>query len=593
MSSTSYGGMLSSYERTSTDAGSALGLEGLGPRPVQIQAMSHSTTVNVGNMAVPKLSSSSTASSKTAGGIPSLLHSEDQAKESEYPYDIPSASNGQPMELRHAASMPIKAGDGPDAIHSNKGSGLRAALANKFTGKKIKDFRLSVSVSSKRQQHQLESLMSQSNGAEDGGGMSSVPMVRGMPVGHPMSFQHVEHLSPTQVAPKMALINSMDHSAKQAPGRAKLSSSSISRRSLAGDGNNSNGSLQRQQSPQLKPQLSQQPQEQQQEQQPAYQIHSKSPQPLPEKRLNFRSLKPAALMTKASKLSLPGISSISNGISTSISGGTNKQNVPSVPTIRGKPISGPSNFQHVEHLSPEEHSTQQFHLLNHRQQQQEILSMIAQSPTGVSKARSNTRGPDANKPEKIMFRGLPLSRPLTFEHVEHVSPREYKAHMETKELVEVDSAATGVSAYAPRLSDEPAGRLSDDDDDINMAAESGGHRRENSASASLHSRHSDQRARPRLVALQHTSQNPATAMAANLSNTLNVGGVRRPTNELTLDEAAEDAVANAQIISANTPGSNIKGKFVVKTVAVEKLLWIVAKGPSARCLCICTYGILQ
>ncbi|KAJ2848599.1 hypothetical protein GGI22_005700, partial [Coemansia erecta] len=374
-----------------------------------------------------------------------------------------------------------------------------------------------------------------------------------------MSFQHVEHLSPTQVAPKMNLINSMDSSAKQAPGRAKLSSSG-SRRSLASDSNNSNASLQRQQSPQLKPQLPQEhQQEQQQEQQPAYQVHSKSPQPLSEKRLNFRSLKPAALMTKASKLSLPGISSISNGISTSISGGTSKQNVPSVssvPTIRGKPISGPSNFQHVEHLSPEEHSTQQFHLLNHRQQQQEIMSMIAQSPTGTGKVRSNTRGPEAKKPEKIMFRGLPLSRPLTFEHVEHVSPREYKAHMETKELVEVDSAVTGVSAGAPRLSDEPAGRLSDDD--INMAAESGIHRRENSASTSLNSRHSDHRARPRLMALQHTSQNPATAMAASLSNTLNVGGVRRPTNELTLDEAAEDAVANAQIISANTPGSNSK-----------------------------------
>ncbi|KAJ2550858.1 hypothetical protein EV175_003909 [Coemansia sp. RSA 1933] len=569
MSSTSYGGILSSYERTSTDTGSALGLEGLGPRPVQIQAMSHSsnTAASVDNVAIPKLSSSSTTSSKTAGGIPSLLHSGEQAKENEYPYDIPSASNGQPMELRHTASMPVKASEGSDTIHSNKGSGLRAVLANKFTGKKIRDFRMSVSVSSKRQQHQLESLMSQSSAAEDGGGMSSVPTVRGMPVGHPMSFQHVEHLSPTQVAPKMALINSMDITpSKQAPGRPKLSNSST--KSLGSDSNNSNGSSQRQQSsPQLGSQQShEQLHSQEQQDLPAYQLHAKSPQPQSERRLNFRNLKPTALMTKASKLSLPGISSISNsisnGISTSISGSASKQNVSSVPTIRGKPISGPSNFQHVEHLSPEEHSTQQFHLLNHRQQQQEILSMISQSPTAASKVRSNTRGPE-NKPEKIMFRGLPLSRPLTFEHVEHVSPREYKAHMETKELVEMDSTAAGMSPDAPpRLSDEPVGRFSDDD--INMSAETASHHhhdRENSGSISLNEQQenqNDQRARPRLMALQHTSQNPATAMAANLSNTLNVGAVRRPTKELVLDEAAEDAVANAQIISANTPGANGK-----------------------------------
>ncbi|KAJ1764408.1 hypothetical protein LPJ74_006650, partial [Coemansia sp. RSA 1843] len=238
MSSTAYGEMLGSYGRGSTDTGSAARLEGVGSRPVQIQAMMHSATVSVDNVAVPKLSSSSTASSKTAGGIPSLLHSGDQAKESEYPYDIPSASNGQPMELRHAASMSVKTSEGNDTIHSNKGSGLRAALANKFNGKKIKDFRLSVSVNSKRQQHQLESLMSQSKAAEDGEGASSVPTVRGMPVGHPMSFQHVEHLSPTQVAPKMALINNMDPPSRQASGRPKLSNSSS--RSLGSDGSNSN-----------------------------------------------------------------------------------------------------------------------------------------------------------------------------------------------------------------------------------------------------------------------------------------------------------------------------------------------------------------
>ncbi|KAJ2682011.1 hypothetical protein GGH99_004927 [Coemansia sp. RSA 1285] len=542
MNSTSYGARLSSYERASTDAGSMAELDGMGSRRVQIQAIPHSNALSSDNSAVPKLSSSSSISSRTAGGIPSLQHSEDQARGGEYnPYDIPSADNGQPMELRHAASMPTRSSDSYDTISSNKSSGLRAALANRFTGKKIKDFRLSVSVSSKRQQHQLESLMSQTKSAEEGGSAPMVPTVRGMPVGHPMSFQHVEHLSPTQLAPKMALINSLDSSVKQVSSRPKLSNSS--NRSLASDvsinsnNNNSNGNITNEPS---------------ESQPPSYQLHVQPPQPPSERRLNFRNLKPASLMTKASKLSLPGIGGTSSD--------AGKQNVSNVPSIRGKPISGPSNFQHVEHLSPEEHSMQQFHLLNHRQQQQEIMTMLAQSPVGAGKPRSNTRVQDS-KPDKIMYRGLPLSRPLTFEHVEHVSPREYKAHIETKALQEEDEESVAdMVSNTPRLSDEAVGRLPDDN--INVSMESTALHRANSAGANARAQSSVQQARPRLMALQHTSQNPEAAMAANLSITLNAGGVRKPAAEQTTDDDASDAVTSAQILSAKSPSGNSKARVL-------------------------------
>ncbi|KAJ2506342.1 hypothetical protein H4217_009041 [Coemansia sp. RSA 1939] len=160
-----------------------------------------------------------------------------------------------------------------------------------------------------------------------------------------------------------------------------------------------------------------------------------------------------------------------------------------------------------------------------------------------------------------MYRGLPLSRPLTFEHVEHVSPREYKAHIETKTLQEEDEESVAdMVSNTPRLSDEAVGRLPDND--INVSMESTALHRANSASANARVQSSAQQARPRLMALQHTSQNPEAAMAANLSITLNAGGVRKPAAEQTTDDDASDAVTSAQILSAKSPSGNSKARML-------------------------------
>ncbi|KAI9502805.1 hypothetical protein GGI25_002584 [Coemansia spiralis] len=505
MSSSSYGATLKPYEHSGTDAAR----ESMDVRCVQIQAMSHSTSLQPERAAISKLSSSSSASSRTAAVTADAI-SNGHGKSSEFPYGLPSAGNGQPMELRHAASMPMRGGE----TYNNdmrKTMGLRAALANKFTGKKIKDFRLSVSVSSKRQQHQLESLLSLSKAAEEGGNMSSGPTVRGMPVGHPMSFKHVEHLSPTQVGPKMALFNSQPLP-KTSMAKPRGSTSSLNLGSNSGNSISSGGGS------------------------------SIQPASQPEKRSHFRSLKPASLLTKSSKLSLPGTSNSDS----------NKQAERRVPTIRGRPIGAPSNFQHVEHLSPAEHGMQQFHLLNHRQQQQDILSVLAQSPTGVTKTRPNMRIPESQT-EKITYRGLPLSRPLTFEHVEHVSPREYKTRLETKVLEETVAAATAaVDTLLPAQNATHTAESSDDS----------GRQHARSMDEAASSVHEDAgKPTPRLMALQHTSQNPETAMKASISSTLNASRTRRPDHEKGLEKRADQGDGRQHMLAIKTQGNSGKGKF--------------------------------
>ncbi|KAJ2709718.1 hypothetical protein H4R19_004108, partial [Coemansia spiralis] len=223
-------------------------------RRVQIQAIPHSTITADALLTQGRAAPSRAADANISDGNGG--DSGDDAAGSGLPYGLPSAANGLPMgqQPAGAASADIDAGrsdGGAPAAEGRKSGGLRAVLASKFAAKKKpKDLRSAVAASSQRQQHQLESLMSQSGAA--GRDSSSGPMVGGRPVGHPMSFQHVEHLSPTDIAPKMPLINGRLYKPAEPP--------------------------------------------------------AKTPAPT-ERRLKFRSFKPAALLTKPSKASTTSSSS--------------------------------------------------------------------------------------------------------------------------------------------------------------------------------------------------------------------------------------------------------------------------------------------
>ncbi|KAJ2007132.1 hypothetical protein H4R26_000951 [Coemansia thaxteri] len=334
------------------------------PRRVQIQAIPHSTM------------SSDTLASKTTAAT--TLPSEMLA------YGLPSADNGIPPHYQqpqhhHQQQHEADSGDG------RKGTGLRAALASKFTPKKKTKEISRLSVNTERQQHQLESLLSLS---KVGDGKEAVgPTVRGQPVGHPMSFQHVEHLSPTLIAPKLALINSSQ----------LYKSSTVQPKSSAGV----------------------------------------------EKKSHFLGFKPSSLLTKPSKQSLNA-------------GGSSAPVTESVRTVRGKPIGAPSEFKHVDHLSPDEFSTQQYQMLNHRQQQHEIVSVLTQpGGGGAAGERPKTRaatGPSSGSLPKITYRGLPLSGPVTFEHVEHISPKDYHAQLLSAKLAGVaPGSGPGATNELPAL----------------------------------------------------------------------------------------------------------------------------------------------
>ncbi|KAJ2737183.1 hypothetical protein IW152_000204 [Coemansia sp. BCRC 34962] len=352
----SRGGSFSSqYEHG--DAPSAMA-----PRRVQIQAIPHSTTMSSDTL-VPK---------------PRVSVTTDEPSEFSS-CELPSADNGQPQR-------------DSDSNENRKSTGLRAALASKFTPKKKSKDMSRLSVNTKRQQHQLESLISLSRASDDNEALG--PTVRGQPVGHPMSFQHVEHLSPTLIKPKLALINSPD---------LYKSSTTQPKSSLA---------------------------------------------EAVEKKSHFRSLKPASLLTKSSKQSLNGSDSASGADST-------------VRMVGGRPIGAPTGFKHVDHLSPDEYSTQQYQLLNHRQQQQEIVSVLSQASVGSgsgsgsggsngSSERPKTRGmagPNSSLP-KITYRGLPVSGPITFEHVEHISPKDYHVQLLSSKLAGVAPSAPAASNSA-------------------------------------------------------------------------------------------------------------------------------------------------
>ncbi|KAJ2481754.1 hypothetical protein IWW56_001563 [Coemansia sp. RSA 2131] len=360
--------------------------------------------------------------------------SDDSESRTGLPYGLPSAGNGVPL------GQGARDGDADAAAHEGrKVSGLRAALVSKFAAKKKpKELSMSGVVNSKRHQQQLESLMSQSvtSLGESGGG----PTVGGQTVGHPMSFQHVEHLSPTQVAPKMPLINGTQQAQATTPPSQSLD-------------------------------------------EPA------APKPVaPERRLNFRNFKPTSLLTRPSKLSIG-----SSGSSDSGHVGV---------TLRGKPIGAPQGFQHVDHISSEEYGMQQFHLLNHRQQQSEIVSVLRQNSLntqGGSDAPSRGRTASlAARHEKLTFHGLPVSGPVSFEHVEHVSADEYKQHLEeTVRKATVAAAAANVDTLLPPK--QEADSASDSGADADSGVEP-----MPSARPSVE--------RLKIPALQHTSQTARPSM---------------------------------------------------------------------------------
>ncbi|KAJ2842108.1 hypothetical protein J3B02_005677, partial [Coemansia erecta] len=288
-------------------------------------------------------------------------------------YDIPSADNGGSMGLRSSASMPLRSGGSSDG---RKGSGIRAVLANKFATKK-KDLLTSPSLSSKRQQLQLESLIMQSKSTDNLG--SGAPTVRGQPVGHPMAFQHVEHLSPTVVGPKMSLINSPDlYKSYTQPAK------------------------------------------------------NASPQQQPsERKSTLRSLNPASLLSKTSKSQLQASSSKTDPSKT-------------VVTVRGKPIGAPTEFQHVEHLNADD-IMKNYQVHNQRQQQAAIMSVLYK-PSSTGPERSKKLQTAAERKQHTTYRGLPLSGPVTFEHVEHISVKDYKTHIANSKTPEPqDMAPLGAS----------------------------------------------------------------------------------------------------------------------------------------------------
>ncbi|KAJ1941618.1 hypothetical protein GGF37_003470, partial [Kickxella alabastrina] len=244
------------------------------------------------------------------------------------------------------------------------------------------------SVSTKRQQQQLESLMTQIGSTDNLG--TEIPMLNGQRVGHPISFHHVEHLSPTVVGPKMALINSPDlYKSYTQPNKGSTF--------------------------------------------PAAPTERKSP---------FRSFKSASSLMKLTKSTPQAANVISEPMK-------------SVVTFRGKPIGAPAEFQHVEHLSATDLGVKHYQILNHRQQKADIISVLA-NPAAVVSERDNLPKTAAEKAQKTTYRGLPLSGPVTFEHVEHISVKDYKTHVANSNQSVPASDQALVPALKPRISSSEA-----------------------------------------------------------------------------------------------------------------------------------------
>ncbi|KAJ1817247.1 hypothetical protein LPJ56_004110, partial [Coemansia sp. RSA 2599] len=376
-------------------------------RRVQIPQIPHSTTVSSDTLVQQHQQHQQQQqgqSGSAAGGRQNAaaLNGLESGSATELPpaYEIPSASNGGSMGLRASASMPLRSSEPSEG---RKSTGIRAALVNKFSTKK-KELQASPSLSSKRQQLQLESLIMQSKSTDDFG--SGAPTVRGHPVGHPMAFQHVEHLSPTVVGPKMSLINSPDlyksytQPAKSTPPQQQLS----------------------------------------------------------ERKSTFRSLNPAALLSKTTKSQ-----------SQASSGKTDPSKT--VVTVRGKPIGAPTEFQHVEHLSAAD-IMKNYQVHNQRQQQAEIMSVLYK-PSSAGAERAKMFQTASERTQKTTYRGLPLSGPVTFEHVEHISVKDYKMHIANSKTLEPQNVAPMGVSESRGSSSGVASTLSAAEDSEQAASASG------------------------------------------------------------------------------------------------------------------------
>ncbi|KAJ2784398.1 hypothetical protein GGI15_002264 [Coemansia interrupta] len=396
-------------------------------RRVQIPQIQHSTTMSSDTLVQQQHQRAHSGSTSSNNRLNPIMHSSfETGSTTELPpaYEIPSADNGGAMELRQSASMPLRTSESNEG---RKSSGIRAALANKFSAKK-KDVQSSPShsLSSKRQQLQLESLLMQSS-TDDLAGSDGRPTVRGQAVGHPMAFHHVEHLSPTVIGPKMSLINSPDlYRSYTQPAK------STAPQQLSSD--------------------------------------RKSP---------FRSLNPVSLLAKsASKALPPAPSGASDPMKT-------------VVTVRGKPIGAPTEFQHVEHLSASD-IMKNYQLLNQRQQQAEIMSVLSQPSNAVGSERSKKSQTMADRTPKTTYRGLPLSGPVTFEHVEHISVKDYKMHVANSHTLE-PNGTTGMSTVNSNASSTEATAV----DSFSEGEQQGTQAHQNTQPK--------QQSGPRLTALQHTS----------------------------------------------------------------------------------------
>ncbi|KAJ2723886.1 hypothetical protein GGI07_002349 [Coemansia sp. Benny D115] len=378
MSTYSYSSSAAASSHVHDDSDSVL-MPTISKRRVQIPQIPHSNAVSSDTL-VGRAQPGNTGGPAGPSRLNPISHSSfDLDSTSELPpsYEIPSASNGGTMELRQAASMPLRTSE---STESRKG--IRAALASRFTAKK-KDLHPSPSVNSKRQQLQLESLMTSTKDSDEQGS-AGAPTVRGQPVGHPMAFHHVEHLSPTVIGPKMSLING----------------------------------------PELYKSYTQ----------PA---KSSAPQAPEQKSSTFRSFKPS-LFSKSSK-ALPAVPTSSS----------KNDPMKTMVTFRGKPIGAPAEFQHVEHLSASELSVKHYQLLNQRQHQGEIMSVLAK-PTTVSTENEKRPKTAADRAQKTTFRGLPLSGPVTFEHVEHISLKDYKTHV-ANNPINTQRPATASASTSPSM----------------------------------------------------------------------------------------------------------------------------------------------
>ncbi|KAI8324657.1 hypothetical protein GQ54DRAFT_302458 [Martensiomyces pterosporus] len=409
--------------------------------------------------------------------------------------------------LKHHASAVLAEASGPTGSGNNSGSnsgnvtdsGSGGGFGKKLTSRLKKEYASAISLNTKRQQQHVDTLLSQ--GSTDTSLQG--PTVRGLPVSNPISFQHVEHLSPTELSvqakpiaetlvswPNMSLDAdkraSTSRGRKQSAGHIRMLSGSSNARKLSVghvrnlsvdkalnplEDDNSRKTLtvrglpvsdpmefehiehfspteytlkqyqrarpgqqpvQYQHQQPLQPQYQQPIQHQyqqqiqhqyqhqyqhQQHQQHQYQQQQAHPPP------QQQQLPPQSQFTQLNVISTPNRA---NKL------GDKAQRVP---TVRGLAVGQPMDFRHVEHLSPTDHSILQYQDLNHNQQVKEMVSVATVPNVTSDKMRGGT------------VRGLPVSGPVSFTHVKHVSQSEYKTQI--KKYMETIATQPSASSKGP------------------------------------------------------------------------------------------------------------------------------------------------